>query len=214
MRTPGMKSGILAVAVAALVGCATGPQDPTEASDQALLDGIPTAHALPTVDAAGFVGAADGCEGHLTGIEDFAITAPDALVAAFVDGTALCVDTLGSIEIELATLGEHGRAEAVRTRFYDSLDESAIAMDSGRDKGDPNPQPSGTAFGPDPQPSKTTEGRPEGDPNPQPSRPTEGGTTEGDPNPQPSCPTESSPVLPPVFAPVSAPAGSVHGDDA
>jgi hypothetical protein len=171
--------------------------DPVDGASSALA-GAP---ALPIASASTWLAATPGCEGRLDGDERFEMTTPDGLVVVLRGTTAICLDSLESVELELDALGLDERAEELHELFYNTWHARGETRSTGPREGDPNPQPSlggltartGVVAGdPNPQPSGPSKLR--GDPNPQPSSESSGGEAEGDPNPQPSGPP-AAPVV-------------------
>lgn len=173
----------------ALAGCVGGPSEPVGGEGASLTTALP----LPEVSLAEYSSAAAGCEDRLDGTEGYGVTARDALVVALRDGEAFCVDTLGSVELELAVLGLEADAQVLRRSYFVTVQGSQVltAQSGGSPTGgEPNPQPSIENGNEAPGPAVRTHTQltpTSGEPNPQPSDP-----AEGEPNPQPSMPTEDS----------------------
>ncbi|MBW2461504.1 MAG: hypothetical protein JRH11_07645 [Deltaproteobacteria bacterium] len=170
-----IKTLALAALALALVACSSGPAD--EGIDT-YRTGLTDSPSLETLDYAEWIGAAEGCEGHLDGSEVFGITQSDALVVASRTGAAVCVDTLEAISLELESLGALEAADELYSGFY-----AAIHLSQVQDWATPT---NGTAI------SGTVDGggAASGDPNPQPNNPGFMGPNEGDPNPQPNLPED------------------------
>jgi hypothetical protein len=186
---------LLALTLSTALGCVGGEgPDPLEGSSSALVDEGADLQPLAVVTTIDDPTVPAGCEGRLHRDQRFAVT-PDTLVAALSDdGDVLCIDSLGSVEIELAeVLGDPAAAAALHTRVRLHLagiqptSSSAIAGgDEPKVLGAPAEQEA-PSTDPHPQPSQPAGdgGEAEGDPHPQPSHP----GPQGDPHPQPSCPT-------------------------
>ncbi len=216
--SPGtIKTFALSALALALVACSGGPAD--EGIDT-YRTGLTDSPPLETLDYAEWIGAAEGCEGHLDGSEQFGITQSDALVVASRTGAAVCVDTLEAVSLELEALGALEAADELYSGFY-----AAIHLSQVQDWATPT---NGTAV------SGTIDGggTAEGDPNPQPNDPGFMAPNEGDPNPQPNLPTDlehhigtptPGPISPDVEAepttstatvdPPEAPTVAIEGDE-
>jgi hypothetical protein len=170
-----IKTLALSALALALAACSSGPAD--EGIDT-YRTGLTDSPSLETLDYAEWIGAAEGCEGHLDGSEVFGITQSDALVVGSRSGTAVCVDTLEAVSLELEALGALEAADELYSGFY-----AAIHLSQVQDWATPT---NGTAV------SGTLDGggTAEGDPNPQPNDPRFIGPNEGDPNPQPNMPND------------------------
>jgi hypothetical protein len=153
----------IALSAVALSGCIGAPDERGATSGLVELD--TSTPPLGRIDSDAWRRAPAGCEDRLAAGLSFRLaSALDGLVAA-VDGEGqiVCVDTVESVQEELAEEGREDEADELGDRYLLAVALAVMPSSDSMRAGDPSPQPSVLAHAPG------NGGIANGDPSPQPS---------------------------------------------
>lgn len=147
----------------ALTGCVGNPDE--RATTSGLVEISTDSPPLGPIDSDAWRRAPAGCEDRLAAGLSFRLaSALDGLVAAVDgDGDIVCVDTVESLQEELAEDGREDEADELGDRYLLAIGVAAMPSSDSMRAGDPSPQPSVVAHAPG------NGGIANGDPSPQPS---------------------------------------------